>query len=785
MGHAVNITLFPEVIALGKSALLKHQEDTVDALKKAPIVTNCAMTGAGKTMAAHLGVQSEAKERDVLFVAPTNALVGQHLADAKRFVREKQLPHKVAAVDGNTLYRLQQIHSSIYRPSAILHELIYNPRAFATELGIDDKQGPLWLITNPDQIWLSIVRGRAHDTRNLLRDFINHFRFVVVDEFHYYTAEQLTLFFLCIALWKHFGQFDDGLKMLLLTATPDEMVQGFIDRMGMESITVHSNRGGARMIPVLSPVELTLTTGSIMDFKTLVVENYRNGKDGVIISDSLFDINKAYKEYERCSMSVGRITGPINNKRRKSESEKRLILATPTVDLGFNFTKPAYKERQEIDFILSTARTRTAFWQRLGRAGRVLGKKDTKTPSQATMLLPFSESYKLLRGFNGKCLSRAELNNFLTLRDKILMSNALTREGLFTATKQLKQIQSMLPDPKKHIASDIFGTLQDCIDPNHLTSGWRCYSKRHWLSKQIEAVGSRYQDLAPAHIRTFLKSVQRENGDNNSDSMMVLLGSWCKNHFYQKGNLREYEEYIKDHSRISLIVPLLKKRPSLYREIINYYREQRLRLKYLFDFRGSGTDERLWVYDPDNLYSAHLVNTIDIVALLTKYVFDGPIPRSTAKREWKVRLPKGDFFYRLAEFHDYPYKPVFKYYDELPEKLPASQDKEDDDVDILPRYWQTVALHGLSLEFENKKIGALPIPWEIKRKLSGLSEFFFITPINNSHVLSNWLKEYDLRIGTLKARTKNGTFEPHSVVIGKDALLISEELYFKSRHGQC
>ena len=773
MRDAIHIRLEPETIALGNNGLLRHQEETVKALSNHPAVFNCAMTGAGKTKAAHLAIKTHCHDKPVLFIAPTNALVSQHLDDARAFVKENGLPHHVVAVDGEILYNLQRQRSSIYRPSEVLHQLIYNPREFARELDLDNSDAPIWMITNPDQIWLSIVKGRGIDTRNLLKDFINHFRFVVVDEFHYYSAEQLTLFFLCISFWKHFDQFDDGLKMLLLTATPDEVVYNFFQRMDIHICTVKDEGDSKKAVAVLAPVELTLAVGDIHDFREEILSYYNEGKDGVVISDSLLDINRAYQIYKGLKIEVGRITGPINDIHRKHESKQRLILATPTVDLGFNFNKPRQKKWQEIDFLVATAKTKSAFWQRLGRTGRVLGKKETQIPSTGTMLLPNFSCFKRLEEFNGHMITRKRLNELLDLRDKKLKGHALTREGLYTATRQLVEVEKMLPDEHKHIAEKIFSTIRDCFDPHQLTSDWPSYKKRHWLSSQLKSIDMAYPVLKPYHIRQFLK-----NSESPNRVMEILLGAWAKNHFYREGKLQQYNEYIKENSSMSLVVALLKKKQSLKQEVVEYQKAQMLRLDYLFGFRGSSVREDVWIYDPQRLHSSELICKIDIIYLFSKYVVQGPLPQSLAEKQWNIRLPKVGIFFEITDFYEYPYRPIYQYDGIVPSRLPKPDQPQSEE--LLPVYWQTVALHDLSIVFRNNKVGLLTIPAEIKSKLTGLSELFFITPIENQFILSNWLKEYDVQTGVLK--TDDGE---HAVVYGKDAIFISEELYYRGKENPC
>ena len=66
------------------------------------------------------------------------------------------------------------------------------------------------------------------------------------------------------------------------------------------------------------------------------------------------------------------ITGVTDKEDRNLSQGKSLILATPTVDIGYNFDR--VKNRQNLDYIIFDFKYEDQFWQRLGRAGRVLGK---------------------------------------------------------------------------------------------------------------------------------------------------------------------------------------------------------------------------------------------------------------------------------------------------------------------------------------------------------------------------------------------------------------------------
>jgi CRISPR-associated endonuclease/helicase Cas3 len=761
---SLSLTLSQEYIDIADNGLLLHQQETVDALADYPIVMNCALTGAGKTRASHLSIQHFSKHHPVLYIAPTNALVSQHYSDAKAFVAQEKLPHHVVEITGRVLYEIKRKYQGIYRGSDALHRVICNPRDFNEIFHVGEKGGPTWLITNPDQVWMSIVSNQNQDARNLLLKFTNFFRFIVVDEFHYYTAEQLSLFFLCMALWKEFGQFDNGLKMLLLTATPDDMVTEFFQRadipyatVGNREVTSHSK------IPVLAPVHLTLTCGYLVDFKETVADLYNDGNDGVLISDSLQEINQNY-HYYKDDFSVGRITGAIDNQQRIIESQKRLILATQTVDLGYNFIRPRKKDRQEIDFIVSTAYEKRKFWQRLGRAGRVLGRNQTHIPSTAYMLFQNPSVFKELTSYAGQTLSRKEISQLIRLDDKRMKIKALTREGLFVVSNKLREIKALLPRDQSLRVDRIFQTLKNCFDPGNLSQAWESVEKRHWLCDRMNAVQKKYPFLKERHIQQFLQSIDIKSNEKYPDPLQALIYSWIKNYYYRKGKYDALCE-IEEQDRLSLAKQLLNKKPSLMSDVIHYFQEQIVRLTYLFNFRGSGQSRQIWVYDPERLHSESTITQIDVVDLISRYELSQIFPYETAKQMWHISLPKADYYVRLIDFHPYTCQPTFRYTGHV---SPDQKSSEHDDVDILPGFWRAVFLYPVTLEFPKRTP-----PIEFKPYLENVPEFFFITPMGK-YQMKKWLQEYRINQAELIADNQS-----YSVVYGKEALMISEELYYR------
>jgi len=776
--QSVSFVLKGETILLSSTGLLLHQQETLDALAHHPVVLNCAMTGAGKTRASHLGIQTYASGQNVLYIAPTNALVQQHESDAKAFVLKHGLSHHVISITGEVLTQIRATSNGIYRNSEALHQVIQNPRSFDHIFKLGDIKAPLWMITNPDLVWRSMIDHRSHDSRNLMIDFVNRFRFVVVDEFHYYTAEQLILFLLCMALWKHFNQFTYGLKLLLLTATPEPMITEFFDRMAIPYCCVGLSKPTSSPIenctPALAPIQLTLSTGQLSDYHSFISNEYHNQNDGVIISDSLFDINKLYNTYHDLGFSVGRITGVINSQQRKIESQKRLILATPTVDLGYNFIKPVPKDRQEIDFIVSTSYEKSKFWQRLGRAGRVLGRKQTNCFSKAIMLFKTPAAFNSVLQFHDQELTRNELADLLRLENKRMKMKALTREGLFVASRQLRDIKKMLSDDHSHVVESIFQTLKACFDPHDKTPQWASVEKRHWVCDQIVSAKKQYPHLSTSHIHHFLTQEINKLSNPLQHPLMITIYSWLKHYYYQSGQYEDFLNIAETNHVIPFAIQLLNKKPSLYQTIVAYFNEQHLRMHYLFNFRGGEqTGYDVWVFDPNGLHSEDQITQIELVSLISRYHFSKVLPHNLAEKEWQVRLPKQKQWVRIEAFQDFPVKPVFRYNGTILDHLAKEKIPHDEHADmaILPVFWRTMMLEKIELDFQNKR----SIPIEFKPYVSNYCDMFFITPMDQ-YTLVQWLKDYQFFSGKLVDLTQT-----YSVIYGKDAILMSEELYYQKQ----
>lgn len=401
---------------------LYHQLRTVQALRDHPLVVNTYDTGTGKTVAALLGLLDPVRRGvNTLFIAPTNELLGQHAAEAERFLRAQGVDYHVLRVEATTLRQLSGPDGrNSERVSERLNRLFNNPRDYGW-----DGRKPLLVVTNPDIFYYALYFSayHPHDRRNLFEQFLTRFDYVIVDEFHYYSPKQLACFLFFFIICRDWGYFSEGRRICLLSATPDERVQEYLGRVfpepGQVAWVSPANEpvesAGYPVTATLAPLSLEIREGTVDSFvadsreRERLAEWLDAGREGAIISGALWRINqvRAMLRDPRFDGQVSRLTGAETAESRRAAPASRLILATPTVDIGYNFTKPD-KPRQPLDFVVFDARTRDEFVQRLGRAGRVLGRLQVHMPSHAVALLD-TDACAALKPLDGRTLPRSEL----------------------------------------------------------------------------------------------------------------------------------------------------------------------------------------------------------------------------------------------------------------------------------------------------------------------------------------------------------------------------------------
>lgn len=598
---------------------LYHQMRTLEALKQSPLVMNTYNTGTGKTVASLLYLfELEGNRNDnVLFIAPTNELLHQHYTDVKAFVEKHDLPFLVLEANAKLLRELREPDVAD-RQGERLTRLIADPRAFFDKLGISpgESRKPVILVTNPDLFYYAFYwRFAGADQRNLFEDFVTKFRYIIIDEFHYYNSKQLANFLFFIVLSKEWGYFDKGgRKMCLLSATPTNSTRTYLDRaLGTDGWRLISPQNepveaeGLPSIPVLAPTTLRIITEKMEDFAEEQAQTIRQwlnqGLHGAMISGALWRINSAYSSLSQVipDSQMGRITGPQQVEQRRVDQFKALILATPTVDIGYNFIKH-HKDRQNLDFVVFDARYRDEFTQRLGRTGRVLGKKVTDQPSLAIALVGESVERELA-SYDQQTMTRSELADVLrklnSLPEKNEFSSYLKAGGLYENAYPLFKARTMFSSQKEQLLEDLYLRVRDVFAPDSRISFGQIKRQFH-----LESV-----------IATWLREPNDSYTLQRIPDVLQEFTGWLMGERYHL-SASQVQQYLSD-SRIT----------SGFR---TYCEMQQALLQAQFSFRDSFSGPTAWVYDPYHLLSDTDVTQYDLIHILENYEVDFIEPG-----EWK------------------------------------------------------------------------------------------------------------------------------------------------------
>ena len=572
---------------------LYHQQRTYDALETNDLVINTYNTGTGKTRAALLRL-FDLENENVLFIAPTNELIHQHANDIREFVEEQGLNFYVAEVTGQKLREWEVVDDPGYRlrNPRKLHELIQNPSDYFPEM---TRRAPLILVTNPDIFYLCFYSVYSKlDTANLFHHFLRDFNYIVIDEFHYYNAKQLANFLLFFILSKEFGYFDNNKrKVCLLSATPDEKVLTYLDTIGLEYTHISpdnepSESSSYEKIQTLSELELTIHSGKMQNLLKAHPEWIRDplhsGKEGAVISGSLRTINEIKQTLQTAGLreKIGLITGAVaTSERRKATESFPLVLATPTVDIGYNFKKMD-KSRQNIDFVCFDALYASEFTQRIGRAGRLLGKDDH---THASIAHAFVQGKLHTRLQPGETYDRREFATLVkeSLGEDNRFYHYIQSYAVLEAFYPLYELYKRTAEERQDRIKELFEKIQQIFAPQSDTTFDEMFKKIQW-HLTYETVINAFKD------NTYNDYVHHHWGR--------AVWSYCRHQAWMNGTLETFEELPKEKEKI-VLATLLKNNRA---EIVEHAKQEYTPIKSLFNFRGSDVGIRCGIYDPNHLF---------------------------------------------------------------------------------------------------------------------------------------------------------------------------------------
>jgi CRISPR-associated endonuclease/helicase Cas3 len=472
------------------------------------------------------------------------------------------------------------------------------------------------LVTNPDLFYYGVFYlFNRLDRRNIAEQFIARFHYIIIDEVHYYDAKQFANLMFFILLSKEFGYFSPDLperrKICLLTATPDADFNRFIERLEQEGIRVKRldpqsvSPNDPLATKSLTEVELELypypgdAASELLLHVERIAEFVAQGKDGAVLLNSLYGVNRLAREFERRlgANKVGRITGPLSKEERQQAPYKPILLATPTVDIGFNFEGHP-KARQNLDFVGFEALREDQFWQRLGRAGRVLGKPVQDIPSIALAFIP-DEPLKNLRQQIGEqaTLSRAQLRSALheaagERMQRPSFSEYVSSYALLEIAQPLSEMEKLLGE-NADIVERVFDSVKRVYAPSSKKQLWslRGEIRRYQGFRRLQ------EDLRKTEVK--------------SDPAVVRA---LREYALEEGGLTFSEEHIK-----LKVTPMLST-PGLRAQLQAYVAREVAALSPVFSFRDATIGAEVMADDPHGLVSSLRESVpLDVFHLLRFY----------------------------------------------------------------------------------------------------------------------------------------------------------------------
>lgn len=732
---------------------LYHQMRTLDALRTHDLVMNTYNTGTGKTLASLIYLfDLKDADKNVLFIAPTNALLAQHAADITQFVADNSLDFKVLRVTAAEMRAIERGE----RPGETLQRLIRNYLEFDA---VAVRRQPIVLVVNPDIFYYALYfRYGAHDRRNVFERFLTAFDYIVVDEFHYYDAKQLANFLFAFALFDQFGYFDaHQRKVCLLSATPAQSLVSYLDgifkqrwiRIGPDNEPADSQNLEAT--PALAPLTLEVVGGTLEEWlghSSMQVGDWLGrGQDGAVISSSLAAINNVYAQLQRTTniSDMGRITGPEPEEERARATTRRLILATPTVDIGYNFAKLG-KNRQSIDFVICDARFGDELLQRIGRAGRVLGQLETTVPAHAVAVLP-PDAAAALAAYDSKTLSRSEFAAIVKACDQLPPKHSLASYVRSHAITEcfwpIYQIGKMLPPNLQYEVDDLFARVRDVFAPgSHRTPGGlkgffaKLERRETWLYTTRSGATPFDRDTAE-HFADWLAWLDPETGRIEPAQLQPHLKSLLSGRTQQQA----LRAFVRSQVEIT---------------------------RALFAFRDSFQGPTAVFYDPQHLFSSQTVNSYDLFHVLRNYHLSSLMSRNQFVHLAGETDLTGDFYLHLLKHRS------------LPLSLELVIESEDEQHDFDHRWCGApVALQGLRLQAREQGGGSLAGGLD-RQVVEALTKRFLpilIVPPDSVGAMINRLKGTNLWAQRFTVRFSDGTVEEgYRVLLGVAAFHAHAEL---------
>ncbi len=643
ISSCVNSSLPLALARAFEHGILQHQNDLYEAAKTHDIILDLAQTGTGKTKAG-LSILDLNRGKNAIYIAPTNALITQQTQAATEFVEKAGLPHIVKSASAKDIkgWRNDLVGD---RSGEKLYNVLREPATIFPECGGGK---PLLLVTNPDIFYYAtFFLYQKLDRSNIASVFYNSFSTVIFDEFHLYDAKQLVSLCFYLALSKEFGFFEHNRKIVLLTATPEpacEQALKILAQSGVKIAHIDGESQSKLLTPSQTAVGLEIFKQPedrellVTNIADKIIENLHKypSLNGAVILDSKDLIGRISDRLRAKGLEniCGRITGDTPLEQRHTAAQKQVILATSTVDIGFNFDRDVNSDRQNLDWLIFSARDRFSFWQRIGRVGKVLGKQHTNIPSTAIAYIPeqsWTQGIEKL-DCNGGRLALRQILESLECMNRPFLEIYWKSEAFLEIARPLLELETSLVNlPAESLVSNLYQTLQQLFG-----------GKREWdyYRRRIKILVSA-EDIARRTIPKIQKEWQYIK--HNHNFLMSFLKANCP---------EDFEDIKANRKLLRDIEAKVKSDPEIAGYVHEYARILKSSYAPLFKFRDS-LFESIQVYDPHNLILDEVGKTnLDPIHLLRflEFVTDGDRVEIVARAEKPYNLSFSLWVEDLTEF---------------------------------------------------------------------------------------------------------------------------------------
>lgn len=460
-----------------------------------------AETGAGKTRAFALPALKHNK--NLIIVAPTNALIQDIRINVDNIARQIGAPHTVSIVTRYALYALKGQAPPNRRPTqgqALLSLL-------RDEEGTPNR--PRIIVTNPDSLAVAL-QALYYNSESILREVLFRFPWLVFDEFHAYTPKQIPSILFLHALTDTFAGTAER-KTVFSSATPSGQFRDVLQRLlNLPDLAFAELK--AETIPdgfqVLQPTNFTLLSRE-SDWDTSALRHYiaeripdirqhlqsatvtSNPRRVCIIANSVFEASEITDLLERAEFKRGKDVEEIRGflaPGERGRGKLPIVVGTSAIEMGVNFP---------ISMLFTEGSEGPALVQRLGR----LGRSNLSEMVEAHALVP-QAVYDKLADLDGRTVLRSEF------REQVLDAypkfenfwSYVEQFGLYENRFYIQRMEEMntryrsekAPHESPRQRSYLEETLLSKLAQGYRIADWQAHLQR--LDEEIKKKGQRARE---------------------------------------------------------------------------------------------------------------------------------------------------------------------------------------------------------------------------------------------------------------------------------------------------